>query len=436
MINDRTILIVDDEEEIRKLFARKLEAAGYHTAESANAAEASDSIAANSPALVITDVSMPGDSGIELLKATQTSHPEIPFLLVTAYANVADAVASLKLGAVDYLPKPVDLEELLYKVQELVPLNPAESEIPTELLNKIIVENPKLHEIYQDAFRVAKSDANVLLNGESGTGKDVMANFIHLASSREKGPFVAVNCAAIPESLIASELVGHIKGAFTGAVQNRKGRFREADGGTLFLDEIGDLPLSLQPALLRAIESGEVTPVGVDNSEKVNVRLLAATNKDLMEEVKEGRFREDLYYRLNVITFEIPPLRERPEDILPLARFFLKKVSQHSPKRLSSAVTRLFMNYDWPGNVRELFNVIERCAILARSELIMPEQLPATIRKTSAKVASNGDLKTLAQHEIEAINQALKQTNGNQTRAAELLGISRRTLINKLNKLK
>jgi DNA-binding NtrC family response regulator len=342
------ILVVDDEIRYRELYAQTLAAAGFETESAACAEEALHQIEKLPPALVVSDVRMPGASGIELLRMAREKHPALPFLLVTAFAEVRDAVRALKLGAVDYLAKPVDLDEFLSAVRDALgvqaqgqPLN-----IPPEALRGIVAESPLMRSVLRDAFRVAASDATVLLTGESGTGKEVLARFIHANSPRSKRPLVALNCAAIPGTLIASELFGHEKGAFTGAVAKRQGRFREAAGGTLFLDEIGDMPLELQPALLRAIEHGIITPVGGDREVQVDYRLIAATNRGLMEDVQRGRFRKDLYYRLNVIAIELPPLRDRPEDILPLARYFLAK-DQPESKRLSRAAIQIVMAYRW-----------------------------------------------------------------------------------------
>jgi len=278
------------------------------------------------------------------------------------------------------------------------------------------------------------------LTGESGAGKDVVACFIHRNSPRRERAMVTVNCAAIPDSLLASELFGHKKGAFTGAIERRQGHFREADGGTLFLDEIGDMSIELQAALLRAIETGYVSPVGSDHEVKVDFRLLAATNRNLMQDVTSGRFRHDLYYRLNVVALEVPPLRDRPEDIVPLGRHFLAQ-SGSAGKRLSHAAVRVMTAYAWPGNVRELANAMEHAGVLCPSDVILPEHLPPAITREPGgpiavrKADGAPEATSLAEREIEAIRQALAQTGGNRTRAAELLGITRRGLIYKLKRL-
>lgn len=439
------ILIVDDETRYRDLYTQVLTAAGFETQAAASAEEAFRSIQNNAPALVVSDVRMPGADGIQLLRMARERHPALPFLLVTAYADVRDAVKALKLGAVDYLAKPLDLDELLAAVRDAlgVRAEAPEFNVPSETLKGIVAESPAMRTALRDAYRVAMSDANVLLMGESGTGKDVVALFIHQNSHRHNRPMVIVNCAAIPTTLLASELFGHEKGAFTGAVAKRQGRFREADGGTLFLDEIGDMPIELQAALLRAIETGRITPVGSDKEIEVDYRLLAATNQNLLRGMEAGLFRQDLYYRLNVIAIEIPPLREREEDILPLARYFLAR-GQSESKRLSRAAAKALAVHRWPGNVRELANAMEHARLLCQTDVILPEHLPPALREAVAHAvaeprgtatADQPDVKTLEESEIEAIRRALEQTEGNRTRAAELLGITRRGLIYKLKRL-
>jgi DNA-binding NtrC family response regulator len=358
---------------------------------------------------------------------------------------VRDAVTALKLGAVDYLPKPVDLDELLAAVRDAlgVQTETAALNIPAESLTGIVAESAAMRAVLRDAYRVAKSDANVLLTGESGTGKDVVAQFIHRCSLRCDRQFVAVNCAAIPGTLLASELFGHKKGAFTGAVETRHGRFREADRGTLFLDEIGDMPLELQAVLLRAIETGRITPVGSDKEIEVDYRLLAATNHDLVQEVSAGKFRRDLYYRLNVIAVDIPPLRQRPEDILPLARHFLAEGARQD-RRLSRATSRALTAHSWPGNVRELANAMEHARLLCQTDVVLPEHLPPSIRdcislpeaaESKMPRAEETKLPSLEESELQTIRDALDKTGGNRTRAAEILGITRRGLIYKLKRL-
>lgn len=445
-----SILIVDDESRYRQLYRQVLERAGFMVRSSASAQEALGMIGSSAPAMVITDVRMNGMSGLDLLQTVRRDHPDLPFLLVTAYADVRDAVSAMKLGAVDYLSKPIDLDELVAAVHDTVgshgQIQGLETVVPPEALQGIVAQSPAMRSVLRDAFRVAQSDANVLLTGESGSGKEVLAGFIHRNSSRRNKAMVAVNCAAVPATLLASELFGHEKGAFTGAVAMRKGRFREAQASTLFLDEMGDMPLDLQPVLLRAIETGRVTPVGSDVEITADFRLIAATNRSLEEDVASGRFRRDLYYRLNVIAIEIPPLRERVEDILPLARFFLSPGKTES-KRFSRAAAQALMAHSWPGNVRELANAIERVRLLSQTDVILPEHLPPAVRLSAGQVREpatvaqqpaqehRAGLKTLEESEMEVIRRALDQTCGNRTKSAELLGITRRGLIYKLKRL-
>lgn len=439
------ILIVDDELRYRELYMQVLGSAGFSAQAAASAEEALGIIRKSPPSLVVSDVRMPGASGIELLRLARLENPGLPFLLVTAYADVRDAVSAMRLGAVDYISKPVDLDELLAAVRDGVGICSSQPElsIPPEALRGIVAESPAMRSVLRDAYRVAKSDANVLLTGESGCGKEIVALFIHRNSPRRGKAMVNVNCAAIPPTLLAGELFGHEKGAFTGAITKRSGRFREAEGGTLFLDEIGDMPLEVQPALLRAIETNRITPLGSDREIEVDYRLLAATHRTLMQDVELGRFRQDLYYRLNVITIEIPPLRERAEDILPLARHFLA-LGKKEDKRLSRAAAQVLLAHQWPGNVRELANAIERARLLSQTDVILPEHLPPAVRmpapKTISKMSEPAainqvEVRTLEESEKDIISRTLEQTGGNRTRAAEILGITRRGLIYKIKRL-
>ncbi len=445
----KEVLVVDDLPQFRSLYSKVLSEAGFVVTEAAGAQEALSLIPKHRFVMVVSDVRMPGMDGIQLLQETRRLGSEVPFLLVTAFPDVRQAVAALKLGAVDYLQKPVDLDELLMAVSEAAgtPWILEEAGVPRHLMDGIVAESRSMQLVFQDAYRIAASDANVLLSGESGTGKEVLASFIHAASTRAKHTMVALNCAAIPQQLLASELFGHEKGAFTGADHRRIGRFREADGGTLFLDEIGDLPLDLQAALLRSIESRKVTPVGSDKEVHVDFRLVVATNKNLEEAVERGEFRLDLYYRLNVVAFTIPPLRERPEEILPLASAILTG-RPGEKRRLSRSAARCLLNHPWPGNIRELKNALERAALLSRTEVILPEHLPPAMRTCSplqdnaeddqpwqqTASAATDQGATLESMEIEAIRQALRATGGNRTKAADILGITRRGLLYKLKR--
>ena len=439
-----TVLVVDDEPRFVDLYARTLGEAGLDVRTANSAEEALVLLGQGLPDLVISDVRMPGASGLDLLRMARQQAPDLPFLLVTAFADVRDAVTALKLGAVDYLAKPVDLDELLACVQDTLGIGPGEAaaDVPPDALADVVAASPVMRALFGDAWRVAQSDATILLTGESGTGKEVVARFIHRSSPRRGGRLVSLNCAAVPATLLAAELFGHEKGAYTGATGRRDGLFREAKGGTLFLDEIGDLPLDMQPVLLRAIERRVVTPLGGSGEIPVDIRLVAATNRPLEDAVQAGRFRSDLYYRLNVIAIELPPLRERPEDILPLARRFLAGTA--ADRRISRAAAQALLAHPWPGNVRELANAMERARLLARTDVILPEHLPPALRRAGeGGAAAHGGLdqgtgaaglQTLEEAEIAGLRKALAATEGNRTRAAEILGISRRGLIKKLKR--
>jgi len=435
------VLIVDDEVRYRDLYADTLGSAGLSVQTASSAEEALKIITSKPPGMVVTDVRMPGESGIDLLTRVREKIPELPFLIVTAYADVRDAVTALKLGAVDYLTKPVDLDELIAAVRDALHIPPHSegTTVPAEALGDIVAHSPVMQAVLRDAARVAQSDATVLLTGESGTGKEVIARFIHEQSQRGGNPFVAVNCGAVPPTLIGSALFGHVKGAFTGAVKDRDGCFREADTGTLFLDEIADMPADIQPSLLRAVETHRIMPVGSDREIDVDFRLIAATNRDLHEEVEQNNFRKDLFFRINVIAISLPPLKDHKEDIIPLARRFLAKST--SPKKLSRAVSSILTQYEWPGNVRELENALERACLLSSTDIILPEHIPHKIVENTSgadreQTSMDGeDIKTLKQSEVETIRKALDKTEGNRTRAAEILGITRRGLIYKLKRL-
>jgi DNA-binding NtrC family response regulator len=437
----KRILIVDDEPGYRELYAGALRAASFETLAAASGEEAIALIAGGAaPDMVVSDVRMPGIDGLELIGKARAILPELPFLMITAFPDLRDAVSAMKTGAVDYLEKPIDLDELTTAVSDALGVRPAElgaNALPQEALAGVVAESPLMKALLRDAYKVARSDATVLICGESGSGKEVLAKFLHRCGPRAHGPFIALNCAAMPGTLLAGELFGHRKGAFTGAIADRAGLFMEASGGTLFLDEIGDMPLELQPSLLRAIETRRITPLGSAKESVSDVRLIAASNRDLPKLVEEKRFRADLYYRLNVVAFELPPLRERPEDVLPLARLFLARDGRQS--RLSPSAAKLAQRYRWPGNVRELANAMERAALLSGSEIILPEHLPAGLRDQSLGNPAQdsrplGVPLTVQEAEADAIRAALASSNGNRTKAAELLGISRRTLIYKLKR--
>lgn len=430
----RTILVVDDEAEQRRLLGGFVQSLGFRADEASSAEEALEKIGRHAPDMVLLDVRLPGMSGIEALSEIRKTAEKLPVLLITAYADLRQAVAAMKSGADDYLAKPVDLDELeaaIFDAMGPADKSPEARQTP-ELPSWFACDSPAMRRVVETAAVVAPSDAPVLILGESGSGKEVVARLIHQWSPRAAGPLVAANCAGLPESLVESELFGHTKGAFTGASQSRQGFFRAAHGGTLFLDEIGELPLHVQPKLLRALEAGQIMPVGSDAPVQVDTRLLAATNRDLGKDVQEGRFREDLYYRINVVELTVPPLAERQDDILPLARRFAVEFAG-APVRLSPQALQCLLAFSWPGNVRELRNAIQRACLLCRGDVILPEHLPPKVAAPAGSgPAASSAVGRLSQVERAAILATLEECHDNRTHAAKKLGISRRALIYKL----
>lgn len=430
-----TILLVDDEVAQRRLLGSFLQSRGFAVQEAGSAEEALTLLDEQLPAMVLLDVRLPGMDGIAALAEIRRRAERLPVLLITAYADLRQAVAAVKSGADDYLAKPVDLDELEVAIHDaLGRREPADRAAPLPPLPAgLICASAAMRRVLETAAVVAPSQAPVLILGDSGVGKEMVAQTIHQWSPRAGGPLVAANCAGLPETLIESELFGHTKGAFTGATQARHGYFRAADGGTLFLDEIGELPLHLQPKLLRAIETGQITPVGSDESLHVDTRLIAATNRNLSEAVEAGQFREDLFYRINVIELIVPPLVERQEEILPLARRFAAEFAG-TPVRLSPQAVQCLLAYPWPGNVRELRNAIQRACLLCRGDVVLPEHLPP---KVAALAGSHSapSAGRLSQVERATILATLEECQGNRTHAAQKLGISRRALIYKLHAL-
>jgi DNA-binding NtrC family response regulator len=438
------ILVVDDDHGQRSLLETFLRAKGYRTHSAASGEAALQLLAEESFAMMISDVRMPGMSGIETFRRVRQRHQSLPVLLVTAFADIRSAVNAMRDGAVNYLAKPIDLDELMASVH--LALEPARAALAAQagevaLPPGVIIQSPLMRAVFRDAAVIAPSDSRVLITGESGVGKEAVADVIHAWSQRRAGPLVKVNCAAIPENLLESELFGHEKGAFTGAVQQRIGRFEEATGGTLFLDEIAELPPPLQAKLLRVINDGTFRRIGSARDQRTDARVLAATNRDLETEIAAGRFREDLFYRLNVMELHLPPLRERPEDILPLATHFIGQFSRQK-SRFSASVTTALMNYRWPGNVRELRNAMERAALLSRGEIVLPEHLPARILTPDTSEAKSGpaaggmDAQRLDAIEREAILRTLRKNHYNRTETARELAISRRALTYKLQRLR
>jgi len=440
------ILVVDDETSQRELVSGYLKKQGFEVFTAAGGEQALELFRQGPAELILTDQRMPGLSGLELLKAARAINPETQVIVMTAYGNVESAVEAMKSGAADYLTKPLHLEELRQKIQRIVEQHRLYAEnraLREELrarhrIEGIIGDSGQMLEVISLVQRVAASEATVLIRGESGTGKELIAKAIHYASPRAARPLVRVNCAALPENLLESELFGHEKGSFTGAIASRKGRFEMADTGTLFLDEIGDLPLHLQAKLLRVLQEREFERVGSSQPTKVNVRILSATHRDLEALLRMGQFREDLYYRLNVVTILVPPLRERRQDLPALMDHFLKIFAAKNGKTLlgfNREARDALLRYDYPGNVRELENLIERAVVLTRADLIGRGDLPLTVEAPEAPDETTAQLTAAVEGlERRMIKNALARTGSVQTRAAELLGITERALRYKLQK--
>ena len=446
------ILVVDDETGLRRTTSLILEGEGYAVVTAADGDEGLRKAIEERPDIILTDVRMPGIDGLEFVDRYREAGGEAHVIVMTAYGNPEVAVEAIRRGAYDYLDKPFSPDVLLLRVKiteenrkkgrEIVRLR---KEVRAEKRHFEIVVNSKgMERAVQLAERVARHPSTVLITGESGTGKELVARLVHSASSRSGGPFVAVNCGAIPENLLESELFGHAKGSFTGATADRAGLFEEADGGTLFLDEIGELPQSLQVKLLRALQEDEIRRVGESRGRRVDVRIVAATARDLEADVKEGTFRADVYYRINVVRIHLPPLRHRRDDVPLLVKHFVSAFTEKlgvETEGFDAAAMKLLVAHSWPGNVRELENVVERAMVLAESEIIEPGDLPATIRNpdsgfdVSSATLSSDELsvkKRTADLERQLIAKALEVTEGNRTRASELLDLSYRALLYKI----
>jgi two-component system response regulator HydG len=445
------ILICDDEEGMRRYLAKMLSSWGYLPETFATPVLLLHFIE-NNPgegALLLLDVKMPGMDGLEVLRLVRKKRPELPVVMMTGHGTIESAVEAMKIGAYDYLAKPFPQEKLAAQVNHCIErgrLLEENASLKNELKQRSGTKTPVFvsecfKQVYELALRVAATDSSVLISGESGTGKELIASTLHDYSPRADSRFLAINCAALSETLLESQLFGHLKGAFTGALQNQKGFLEEADEGTLFLDEIGDLSLPLQAKLLRVLQEGELIPVGATRPKKVDVRFIAATNKDLEKEVQEGRFREDLFYRLNVIALELPPLRQRPEDVEPLAQHFLDRISVRLPRQISgfsSEALKLMRDYRWPGNVRELQNIVERGAILALTDFITPAELPFAFESKTGTKEPDGPPESefppmsLRKAERLQVVRALEHTDWNKSQSSILLGITRKTLDRKI----
>lgn len=444
------ILVVDDDVSVRRVMKMQLEEAGYDVVAAADGMQARDLINEHHPKLVITDLRMPGAGGMDLLRYVRDEHLETTVIMITAFGSVETAVEAMKVGAYDYITKPIDYEALVLVVHRAMERQNLleEVRILRSALDQrygfegIIGQSKSILRVLEMASRVAQHDSTVLIRGETGTGKELLARAIHHNSRRRNKPFVTINCGAIPKELIESELFGHTRGAFTGAVSPKPGKIEMADTGTLFLDEIGELPVDMQVKLLRLLQNGELEKIGATGSTVVNVRVIAATNRNLQAMIEDGAFREDLYYRLAVVPLELPPLRERKGDIPELMQHLFRKLKDRhglNSVRISPKLASYFAGYRWPGNVRELENVIERMLVLAAGDEIGEDDLPEEIRK----IVPKGDwlLLDLPEEGIslegverELLVRALEKYGGNQTQAARYLDISRRTLIYRMEK--
>ena len=442
MTTDITILLVDDEKNIRKVLTSVLKGAGYTVMAAESAEAAWPVLKASEVDLLITDLKLPGKSGLELLEGVKTCWPRMPVIMITAFGSIEGAVQAMQLGAYNYLAKPVNNDELLLLIKNALEQSNLQEEntaLKRELkdrysLGSMVGKSKAMQEVFNLVEKVADYKANILITGETGTGKELVARGIHYSGSSGGKPFVTIDCASIPENLLESELFGYAKGAFTGADDSKKGQIEMAHGGTLFLDEVGELPLGLQKKLLRFLQEKEFVRVGGTKRRKVDVRILAATNKDLESEVKAGTWREDLFYRLNVITIHLPPLRDRKEDISLLINFFLDKYNtqnQRSIQGVTSDVHTVFELYAWPGNVRELENVIERGVVLCTGDMITLSCLPPKLAELETEKDTENGL-NLMDVEKKLIVRALDQDGGNQSAAARTLGISRKQLRTKM----
>ena len=445
-----SILVVDDEERLADVLAAALEDLGYRATAVTSAKAALSALDQSRFDLVLTDLRMPVMDGRDLLREARARCPDTPVIILTAFAAVRDAVELVKEGAFDYIAKPFEIEDVAATIRRALRLADVvrdNERLRGELegrhsFDTLIGNSASFRRVIEQVTEVCETRATVMLNGESGTGKELVARAIHFNSPRRGQPFIAINCAAIPETLLESELFGHVKGAFTGAVANRVGRFAAAEGGTLFLDEIGDMPLAVQAKLLRVVQERSFEPVGANRSQSVDVRLIAATHKDMRQAVAAGRFREDLFYRLNVFPIQLPALRERSEDVPLLATHFLAALSEAIGKRVSGfspAALAAMVAHDWPGNIRELHNCVERALIVAKATLIDVRDLPRDLfegQRRSSRDTLPADLDAeLRRIERDFIVEALRRSDGVQVRAARILGIAERSLWHRIKKL-
>ena len=434
----------------RSILKGYLEKKGYKIYSASSGTDGIKAVHNNLIDIVLSDFKMPDKTGLEVLEEVKKINPEISFVILTAYGTIENAVKAMRLGAFDYISKPVDLDELDLMIERIIEHKNLKSEIQilkNQLKEKFKIDSfisnsAKMEEVLSVAVRAADSKATILITGESGTGKEVLAKSIHYVSPRKEKPFIAVNIPALPETLLESELFGHEKGAFTGADKAKKGRFELADGGTIFLDEIGDIPINLQVKLLRVLQEHQIERVGATENIDIDVRIIAATHQNLEEKIKDGSFREDLYYRLNIVSLHIPPLRERREDILPLIEYFTEKYSKENNRKnltLSKEAVDSLIKYNFQGNVRELENIIERAVVLCRSETITVNDLPNIVKGFKAEEEilqkeSGSLIEQVEELEKKLIFDALSSANGNQSQAGRILGLTERNLRYKMQK--
>jgi DNA-binding NtrC family response regulator len=441
------VLLVEDDAAWGDLLAKSLTRRGFEASWLKSPDEALSTLSGRSEVdVVLTDLQMPGMTGTELCRRVAAMRPDVPVVVITAFGSLETAIEAIRVGAYDFVTKPVEVDALVLTLERAVQHRRLSDEVKrlrqavaANAPSPLVGESPAYKRLVNLVGRVTDSEATVLIMGESGTGKEVLARHLHETSRRKDGPFIAVNCAAMPETLLESELFGHVKGAFTDARANRVGLFAQAQGGTLLLDEIGEMPLALQPKLLRALQEKVVRPLGAEKEIPFDARIIAATNRDLETAVEEGRFREDLFFRLNVISFELPPLRLRGNDVLLLAQHFLARAGERAGKKvtgISPGAAAKLLAWTWPGNVRELQNCIERAVAFAQFEQLQEDDLPDKVkqwnRPAASPVGDTTELATLADIERRHIERVLEATNGNRTLAAKMLGIDRKTLWRKL----
>ena len=431
-----SILIVEDDITFSLMLTTWLGKKGFVVRSSSSVSDAKRRLGEEAFDLVISDLRLPDSEGIDLLKWLKSTHPSLPLIMMTSYAEIQTAVQAMKLGAADYIAKPLNPDELLGKIKELVRVEekaPARAPVPSAPDLYIEGQSQAARQLYEHVRLVAPTDMSVLVTGASGTGKEYIARRIHEQSNRSKAPFVAVDCGAIPKELAASEFFGHVKGSFTGAIENKTGAFVAAQGGTIFLDEIGNLTYEVQVQLLRALQERKVKPIGSNQEIAINVRLISATNENLRQAIEKGDFREDLYHRINEFTIRIPDLKERKEDLLLFANHFLDLANSELQKDIigfDNDTMQLFQSYSWPGNLRQMKNVIKYATLLATGRYITRKELPEELTENLPS-HTNIQLKNV-EHERDLIRKALQECGNNKTRAAQLLGIDRKTLYNKL----